>query len=324
MKKVISVVLFCMFNLIFCVPLYAKDQGESLDQIAAIVNDDVITVSELNHALKFIKVQLAQENMPLPSEQVLQKQMLEQLINKKLQLQIAKQAGIKVSTEELNKVIENVAKQNHLSVTALYDRLTRDGLSVNDYRQELHDQIILQRLQQQEVISHINISPEEVTSFMHSQSWHNNGTKEYHLEDILIALPDAPSSEQIATAKKHADLVLEQLNQGKSFKEIAQAESNSKNALQGGDLGWRKLPEIPSAFAEQVIHMQTKEIAGPIQTPNGFHIIRLVEKRDAGEHETPPSRKQVQALLLQRKFEEALQNWLSRLHSQAFIVNKLA
>ena len=114
--------------------------------------------------------------------------------------------------------------------------------------------------------------------------------------------------------------MLTQLKQGKNFHEVAQAESGDSRALQGGDLGWRKLPEIPSAFVTQVTQMQVNDIGGPIQTPNGFHLIRLVDARALGGKQEQPSKKQIEQLLLQRKFEEAVQNWISKLRNQAFVV----
>jgi peptidyl-prolyl cis-trans isomerase SurA len=245
---------------------------------------------------------------------------LEQLITKRLQLQVAKQAGINVTDTDLDSAIGNIAKQNNMTTSILYERLTQEGMTAKDYRSEIREQITLQKLQQQEVVNRVTITPEEVASFMHSQAWQNNGSKEYRIEDILIPLSDTPSSEEIAAARKRATAVIAKLNQGQNFRSVAQSESGDKHALQGGDLGWRKLPEIPSAFAELVSRMQPKEVSAPIQTPNGFHIIRLAGSRSIGEAQAAPDRKQIESLLLQRKFEEAIQNWVSKLRSQAFIV----
>jgi peptidyl-prolyl cis-trans isomerase SurA len=319
MRKSLLIISLLFCCTIFSASLLAKSSGQSLDQIVAVVNDDVITKSELDHSLSIVKMQISQQNAPMPTDSVLQKQVLEQLVNKRLQLQIAKQAGVNVSDADLDKAIGTIAKQNNMSTASLYQRLSQEGMSTSDYRREIREQLTLQKLQQQEVVSHVVITPEEVTTFMRSQLWQDNGTKEYQIEDILIPLSDTPSAEEIAAARKRAVAVVAKLNQGKSFREVAQSESGAKNALQGGDLGWRKLPEIPSAFAELVSRMQAKEVAGPIQTPNGFHIIRLGGLRNLGEQQAPPDRKQIEALLMQRKFEEAIQSWVSKLRSQAFI-----
>ncbi|RDI41491.1 peptidylprolyl isomerase [Aquicella lusitana] len=318
MKKIFMTGLIVILSATLCIKSYAKSAQE-LDQILVIVNDDVITQSELNQALSMMKMQIAQAQMPVPPEAILQKQTLDQLINKKLQLQIAKQAGVHITDNDLDKAIERIAAQNNVSIDALYQRINQEGMKTADYRNEIRDQMTLQKLQQQEVVNRITITPQEVDTFMHSKIWQSNGTKEYRLEDILIPLSDTPSPAEITEAKKRAMALITKLHQGQNFREVAQAESSEKHALEGGDLGWRKLPEIPSAFAEQVTRMQVKEIAGPIQTSNGFHIIRLTDARAATDAQATPNRKQVEELLMQRKFEEAMQNWVSKLRGQAFI-----
>lgn len=317
MKKLmaISSLFFCMLA---ATSSFAKGNEQPLDEIVAIVNEDVITKTELTHALQTAKIQIAQEHLPMPHDDVLHKQALDQLINKKLQMQLAKQAGINISDNDLNSAIEHIAQQNNMPVSELYQHINQEGISTNDYRDDMRDQMALQKLQQQEIISHINIRPDEVDRFMNSKMWQQNVAKEYHLEDILIPVSDTPSPEEIAEAKKRAQAVLARLNKGENFSALAQSESTAENALQGGDLGWRKIAEIPSAFADQVTSMRPKEIAGPIQTSNGFHLIRLSEVR-AVENQQAPDKKQIENFLLQRKFNEAMQTWVSKLRSQAFI-----
>lgn len=319
MKRITLMISLISLCVVFCHTTYAKSKQEALDQIVAVVNDDVITKTEITHAISMVKTQIAQQHISLPPENILYKQVLEQLINKQLQLQAAKQVGINISDTDLDSAIQNIANQNNMTVKAVYERINHDGLSTTDYRNEMRDQMTLQKLQQQEVVSRITISPVEVKNFMRSKIWQDNGAKEYHIEDILIPVSDAPSSEEIDTARKRAQAVMAKINHGQNFQTVAQSESGDKNALKGGDLGWRRLPEIPSAFAEQIVHLQPKEIGGPIQTSNGFHIIRLAEVRASQAKQAAPDKKQVQNLLLQRKFEEAVQNWVSKLRSQAFI-----
>jgi len=317
MKKVLLLALLVLAN--FSFNTYAKSSGESLDKIVAVVNDDVVTKSELDRALSLTKIQLSQANMNIPSKDVLQKQVLDQLINKKLQLQIAKQVGINITDADIDRVVQNVADKNNISTSELYKRINQDGMSTATYRTELHDQMTVQKLQQQEVNSRITVTADEITNYMQSKLWQSNSSKEYHLEDILIPLSDTPSSDEIVDAKKRAVGVIAKINQGQNFTEAAQKESGDDRALTGGDLGWRKLPEIPSAFAQHVVNMRTNEIAGPIQTPNGFHIIRLVDERAIESKSDAPNRTQVEQLLMQRKFEEHAQNWVSKMRSQAFV-----
>lgn len=317
MKRVLVIISLILCSAISTTHVFAAE--ESLDQIVAVVNDDVVTKSEYNRSLNIAKVQIEQSRMTMPSETALHKQVLDQLINKKLQLQVAKATGVTVSDAELNGALNRIASQNNMSVSSLLDRISQDGMNANEYKNEMHDQLLLQKLQQQQVVSHINITPDEVTSFMNSKLWQSNNNKEYHLQDILIPVADTPSSEEIAAARKHAQEVIAKLNKGLDFKSVAAQESGNAQALKGGDLGWRKLPEIPSAFADAVARSQANEIAGPIQTANGFHIIRVAAIRASAEKQAAPNRNEIQNLLLQRKFEEAVQNWISKLRSQAFI-----
>ena len=321
MKKILLFLsLFSSCSAMLGPLVYAKSSERQLDQIVAVVNDDVVTKTELRRGLAIIKLQLSQENMPAPTDSVLEKQVLDQLINKKLQQQLAKQTGVTTSDQELENTLQSLAKQNQISVNTLYQRINSEGMTTTEYRNELREQLALQKLQQQEVIGRIHITPEEVNSFLKSKVWQHNGSSEYHLEDILIPLSDTPSPEEIIKVKKHAQAVIDKIDHGQSFRQVAQQESAANNALQGGDLGWRKLPEIPSAFTERLVHMQINEVAGPIQTPNGFHVIRLADIRSSISQQSAPDRKQIENLLMQRKFEEAVQNWVSKLRSQAFIV----
>jgi peptidyl-prolyl cis-trans isomerase SurA len=278
----------------------------SLDKIVAIVNDDVVTHSELKRALSIAKMQIAQSHAPSPSEQQLTQEVLKQLIDKKLELQIAKQAGVNISDDELDETIKGIADQNQMTVTALYQRINQEGMSTTAYKEEMREQLTLHKLQQQEVVSHVNISKDEVTSFLNSRLWHHNSAKEYHLLDLVVPLADTPTPEQVSVAKAKAEAIIARF----------QASKGLKNAT---DLGWRSLPELPSAFTSAVGGMEVKTVSSPIRAANGFHVIELVDEHELADNQAGPSRDQVKKMLLQQKFQEAIQNWISRLHDQAFI-----
>lgn len=314
-----------LFNSLWFSVCFAKEASaspQSLDQMVAVVNDDLITRTELNRAIAAAKAQITQVSAStLPSDKTLEKQVLQQLINKKLQLQMASQAGIKVSNDELDNAIQKIAAQNNISTEELYGHIQQEGLTTASYRHEIRDQITLQRLQQHEIAGKVTITPEEVTAFMKSNSFRENGTNEYRLQDILIPTSDMPSPAEIAAARTRADSILQKLHNGANFTALAKTESRGDTALQGGDLGWRKLPEIPSAFSDQITDMKKHDLAGPIQTPNGFHILYLTDVRKLDDsNKTLADRKTVESMLLQQKFETAVQNWVSKLRSQAFIV----
>lgn len=308
--------LLSLSSALLCTHSFA---AQSLDTMVAVVNDDVITTSELNEAVGIMKSQIASQNISAPADSVLKKQVLDQLINKKLQLQLAKQAGVDITDAEMNKAVGMIAKQNNISVDTLYEKLKQEGMSTTEYRSELHDQLLVQKLQQQEVASKITISPQEVATFMNSHAWQTNSSHEYRIEDILIPVADSPTPDDLSAAKKRAVALLAKLKSGTDFHSVAQSESGNKNALQGGDLGWRQLPEIPTAFTTEVSHMRKDEVAGPIQTPNGFHLIKLADIRSLSNDKQVLNRKAVENQLLQQKFEEAMVSWVSKLRSQAFV-----
>ena len=316
MKKLLLLLAFISLSTITLVS-FARE--ESLDKTVAVVNDDIITQSELNTAITTAKMQIASEQIAAPSDSVLHKQVLDQLINKKLQLQAAHQAGLDVNAEELDSAITSIASRNHITIPQLYKKLGEEGMNVADYRTELHDQLLIQKLQQQEVAGKIAVTPQEITTFIHSSVFQANATREYRLEDILIPTGDDPTPAVLSTAKAKAMTVLQSIRNGTDFKKAALAESGDNHALQGGDLGWRPLAEVPSAFASKILTMNKNDVIGPIQTPNGFHIVHLADVRSNGAAGGAPDRKTVENMLLQQKFEQAVQNWVMKLRSQAFI-----
>ncbi len=179
MKKILLLILVSLSLLSNSYAEKSKQTDQSIDRIVAIVNDDVVTRTELKHNLSLIKMQMTQAHASLPSQDVLRQQVLNQIIDKKIQLQIASQIGIKVTENDLDSLIQRIADQNQVSVEGLYTQLLREGMSIEDYRHEMHDQITLQKLQQQEVINHISVTPEEITAFMHSDMWKGtNGSDE--------------------------------------------------------------------------------------------------------------------------------------------------
>lgn len=297
----------------------ATRSSESLDRIVAIVNESVITQSELQKAIGAVKQQIAASNMALPTENILQKQVLDQLVNRKLQLQIAEQANVKVTENEMEEVINSIAKDHQINVNELYQKVSEQGLSKTEYRTQIREEMILQRIQQQSIGANLVVTPKEIDIFMRSKDWQAYNTKEYHVEDLLVSLPEAPTSAQITDAKQRAEKLLARIRANNNFREVAMSDSNNANALQGGDLGWRRLPEVPSAFSTHIIHMKADEILGPIQTSNGFHLIHLAGVRDTQTGKNGDERKQIEHLIFQRKLEEALQSWILRLRSSAYV-----
>ncbi len=254
-------------------------QTQALDRIAAIVDEDVVLQSELDRAVTNIKSQYAGRENQLPPDDVLRRQVLERLVLVKLQVARAESSGIKVGDQELNQAISAIAQQNGTSVDALRQRLAGDGVDFNDFRASVRDEITVQRLRQSFAQSRISVSEGEVDAALKQEA--TTGTQ-YHLAHILIALPEAASADQIATGQKKADGVKALLDKGElDFNAAAVRYSDSPNALEGGDLGWRTLDEIPNAFAQMMTQMKAGDVVGPLRGPSGFQLLKLVEVRDA-------------------------------------------
>ncbi|MCS4236353.1 peptidylprolyl isomerase [Stenotrophomonas rhizophila] len=254
-------------------------QSQPLDRIAAIVDEDVVLQSELDRAIQNIKAQYAGRENQLPPDEVLSRQVLERLVLVKLQVARAESSGIKVGDQELNQALNTIAQQNGSNLDALRQRLARDGIDFNDFRASVRDEITVQRLRQSFAQSRISVSEGEVDAALKQQATVGN---QYHLAHILIALPEGATADQISTGQKKADGVKALLDKNElDFNAAAVRYSDSPNALEGGDLGWRSLDEIPNAFAQMMTKMKAGDVVGPIRGPSGFQLLKLVEVRDA-------------------------------------------
>jgi peptidyl-prolyl cis-trans isomerase SurA len=255
-----------------------------LNQIVAVVNDDVILRSELDSAVKEVSAQLKAKDTPLPSKPVLEKQVLEKLILERLQLQLAESNGIKIDDITLNKKMQEIAKENGVSLTDFRTVLEREGFNYADFRENIRHQLAIAQLRQQMVGNRISISDQEVDNLLASLKASQLGNIQYHLAHILIATPEAASEEQIQKARQRADKIVAKLRAGADFTQTAIAESDAPTALEGGDLGWRSAGQLPSLFVDPIKEMHPGDIHDPIRSPSGFHIIKLVAQRGDERH----------------------------------------
>jgi peptidyl-prolyl cis-trans isomerase SurA len=257
---------------------------EPVDKIVAVVNDDVITSTELDTRLHSIKEQLKNQSSPIPPDAVLKKQVLDRMILASLQLQLADRNGIRVDDETLNRTIERIAADNKLSLTEFRSVLEKEGYDFATFREDIRREILISRVQQRQVTDRIMVTEQEIDNFLATQRAQGNTGAEYHLAHILIAVPDASSSERIQAARQRAEDILKKLRAGANFQETAIAVSDGQQALQGGDLGWRKAGELPTLFVDTVTHMKTGDVSDLIRSPSGFHIIKLLEQRNEQRH----------------------------------------
>jgi peptidyl-prolyl cis-trans isomerase SurA len=259
-------------------------QQYPLNRIVAIANNDVILSSELQEAMNEIVKQLNAKGTPVPERAVLVKQVLERLVVDSLQLQIANDNGIDVSDSMLNSEIQDLAKENGVSLTEFRDVLERDGYPYSKFRENLRKQLIINQVRRQMVASRIKVTDQEVDNLLATLKASGQSDIEYHLSHILVAIPEAASPEEIQAAERRADNILVRLRNGANFSEIAISESDGQTALEGGDIGWRSLGQIPSLFLDSVKTMQVNDISDLIRSSGGFHIIKLLDKRGDERH----------------------------------------
>ena len=250
-----------------------------VDRIIAVVNDDVIMESELETRLRTIKGQLEQRNTPLPPEATLRKQVLERLVLSRLQLQAAERTGVRISDQRLNASIARIAKQNNMSIAQFRSTLERDGFNFNVFREDIRREMIISRLLQRAVKQRISVTDQEVANFLATNKTQSSSANEYRLSHILIQVPEAASAEQVNAAQRKADATIAKLRAGADFSQVAAASSAGQQAFKGGDLGWRKVAQLPSLFADVVATMNKGDIGDPIRSPSGFHIIQLADVR---------------------------------------------
>ena len=256
--------------------------GADLDRIVAIVNDDVIAWSELEARLGRIRDDLRQSGTRLPPQDELRRQVLERLILLRIQLQLASAAGIRIDDERLNRTLLRIAEQNGLTLREFRDALERDGYDFAKFREDIREEIMISEIRKRRVENQIRISQRDVDDYLSTME--SRGAEadrhQYRIGHILIAVPDGASSEEIAEANAGAGGVLDEIRVGADFATMAVTHSDGRQALQGGDLGWRQASDLPTIFGDAVPRLEVGEVAGPIRSASGFHLVKLIDKRD--------------------------------------------
>lgn len=255
-----------------------------VDAIVAVVNTDVITMKELSDRIQIIEQRMRRQNMQLPPRDILQKQLLERLIVNRAQMQMARDSGIRVDDTMLDRAVARIAEQNGITVQTLRDQLERDGVSFARFRDEIREEITLQRLREREVDNKLQIAESEIDSFLASSGTRNvNAPQEINIAQILVRVPENASAQQIADRKKRAEQAIEQLKSGSEFAKVAASFSDSGDAMAGGELGWRSPSRLPQLFVEAVDKLADGEIAPLVRSANGFHVLKLVGRRTVGD-----------------------------------------
>jgi peptidyl-prolyl cis-trans isomerase SurA len=250
-------------------------QGDLLDGIAAVVNDGVVLESELDGQVALVTERLRQEKLELPPENVLRRQVLDRLIMQQIQVQQAAHAGIKVSDEQLNDALQDVAQRNGMKLAQLPDALAAQGIDYSAYRDTMRKELALTLLRQRDVLDRISITPREIDRYLDREAKHPSGASEYDISHILIAVPENASPQQVEQAAARAQDIYRRAKSGEDFAKLAVTYSNSDTALEGGALGWRKGTELPTFLSDVVLKLKAGDVSQPMREPTGFHLVKL-------------------------------------------------
>lgn len=273
-----SVLLFFMTVSVtptsFCQPKNNDTHGTLINRIVATVNDEIITQVALDKAVNQFKVQLQLQKLPLPNQQTLEKKILKQLIISKIALMLAKRLNITVSDDDVSHTIQELAAQNNLTLDKFKAVLASQKVDYKIYWTNVKTHMIIAKLQQQTLLNSLIVTPEEISAFLaeHKKSAEN---KQYNVSQILLSLPNNPTSVDISNLKQKAETLVAKINAGLSFAKAAIENSASENASQGGNLGWKGLNELPTFYVNPILSLKPGQIADPIKTPGGFVLIKL-------------------------------------------------
>ncbi|WP_420589720.1 peptidylprolyl isomerase [Bacterioplanoides sp.] len=249
----------------------------SIDQVVAVVDDDIIMNSELQQRIETVRQQNA--GASLPPNDVLRSQVLERMVLESIQLQMADRGAIRISDAELNDAIRRIAAQNQMSLTQFRQAMEAEGVSFSQAREQIRNEMRVSRVQRFQVGERIQITDQDVDYFLASDLGKMASAAEYEIGHILIAVPSQASPADIQKAENKAQGVVQELRNGADFRQTAIAKSNGRNALKGGNLGWRKEAQLPGIFANVIPAMKTGDISNPIKSASGFHIVKLLDKR---------------------------------------------
>lgn len=277
---------YIVLLLMVFMPSYATAQEmesipivKPIDHIVAIVNEDVITRQELNEAIKVAIDRLQLQGMQLPDQHVLQNQVLESIVTKRVQLQSANEVGLSVGESEVDETVQRIAQENKLSLPEFYAVLEKDGISFNKFREEIRDEMIMARLKEREVKHQVNVTEGEVDNFLRTQETSAVGNDEYRLSHILILVTENMISSQIEQRSERAKMALAKLKEGVEFSQVAAEFSDAADASKGGIIDWRPIDQMGPKFAELLEPLQPGDLTQIVQSPSGFHIFKLLGRR---------------------------------------------
>lgn len=247
------------------------------DRIVAVVNDEAITLNELRSQMARVERQLRQQGTQMPPRDVLEKHILERMIVDRVQMQLARETGLRVEDGQLDQALVRIAESNRMDLAQLRNSLAQDGIAWTKFREDIRGEITIVRLREREVDSRIIVSDGEIDNFLESAG--AMGNEEYNLAHILLRVPEQAKPEQLARLQARAEDIVAQLRKGADFAQLAAANSDAPDGLSGGLMGWRSRERLPSLFAEEVVKLKPGEISSVMRSPAGFHILKLLDRR---------------------------------------------
>jgi len=251
----------------------------TLDRVVAVVNKSVVTENELMTRIKAVKLNMARQQVAVPSDDVLRHQVLDRLVSERVLLDYAADTGLRIDDRQLDQTVERIADQNKMTVPQFKIALEREGTSYSSFRDQIRQDMLMQRLREREVDSRVFVTDAEIDQYLSANKDQDRAEKEYKLAHILIALPEGAGQDVIVAKQKRADEAARQLAAGKSFAEVAASYSEAGDALQGGELGWRSAGRLPPTFLDAIDKLPNGGVTPIMRSPAGFHLIKLVEKR---------------------------------------------
>jgi peptidyl-prolyl cis-trans isomerase SurA len=295
MKRILLLLLASILG----APVDGQAQNITLvDRIAAVVNKEVITLSELNEAVAGAQRQLRRQGTQAPEREVLERQMLERLILDKAQLQLARDTGIRVDELQLDRAVQRVAQNNSLTLADFRRALERDGVVFEAFREELREQIVVNRLREREVDDKIQVNDTEIDLFLEEMKTRPAERVDYNLAHILVRVPEQASPERVAAARAKADKALAEARAGRDFGQLAAAYSDAPDALQGGALGWREQDRLPELFSSALQAMGPRDVSEVLRSPAGFHVLKVIERRGAVTSDAPVPQTRLRHILI--------------------------
>jgi len=275
--------VYLLWTMVFAIPGHAQERAGSrvvtLDRIVAVISDQVITRRDLAERMKTVLLQMGREGTPLPPQDALEKQVLERMIQTRVQLQFARDTGLRIDDATLDSAISRIATSNKLTVQELRGLLEKDGLTFSKYREDIRDEIALVRLREREVDNKIQISDSEVDNFLKTLQQQESRSEEFNLSHVLVRVPEQASPEQLQERRAKAERALGQIKNGVDFRQIAATVSDAPDAVQGGLMGWREFIQLPTIFADAVKGLKAGEVSTVLRSAAGFHILRVNDRR---------------------------------------------